>query len=190
MRCAFHSEIESVGTCINCGKSICRDCQTNYNGKSYCKECIGEILSTGGKTRGSYPGIIHEPNWFERHLKWTLFVGTFVIDLAVSIVFLLVLFGLPDSRIVGEMGIVFFILYFVLTSIHVGWYLRKKKRSLFWIIVWFVPVGWIIILCLTNKNAPDYNERAEVDRLATQKQTQESLEQSMKTIKEKFPGRF
>lgn len=187
MRCAFHSEIESVGTCINCRKYICRDCQTNYNGKSYCKECIVEILSTGEKTRG----IIHEQNWFERHLNWTLVLGAFAIYLAeVFIVFLIVLIGISADMPVRLIDIIFVILYLVLTSIHVGWYLRRKKRRLWWILLWFVPVGWIVLLCLTNKNAPDYNEQAEKEKSENQKLMQEDIEQSMKTIREKFPNRF
>jgi hypothetical protein len=190
MRCAYHLEIESVGACVKCGKLICRDCQTIYNGKSYCTQCIEGVLSTSGITHKLNPNIMHEQNWFERHLNWTLVLGALAINFAVVFfVFVLAVIGrhfLTSKEII----IVFLILYLVLTAIHTGWYLRKKKRSLFWILMWFVPFGEIFLLCLTNRSEGKYNEQAENEKTEREMQVKADIEQSMKTIKEKFPNKF
>ena len=32
-----------------------------------------------------------------------------------------------------------------------GWILRKKARSLWWVLILFVPFGWIVFLSLENR---------------------------------------
>jgi hypothetical protein len=39
MSCYFHPEVESVASCIDCGKSLCKACAEQYN-VTICDECI------------------------------------------------------------------------------------------------------------------------------------------------------
>lgn len=45
MNCYVHSDRESVGVCVSCGKFICQECSTEVNGKMYCKACIQNKLN-------------------------------------------------------------------------------------------------------------------------------------------------
>jgi hypothetical protein len=42
-KCAYHSNREAVGACVNCGKLICEECKTLLAGKTYCNTCANEI---------------------------------------------------------------------------------------------------------------------------------------------------
>jgi hypothetical protein len=176
MRCSYHTEIEPDGTCVICGKLICRDCQTLYNEKSYCKDCIKIVLS----------GNVLKENWFERHLNWTLFLSEFGITL---LVFFLAFVGgnLRTGRII--FAIVFWAIYLGLTFLDLGWYLRKKNRNLAWMLMWFVPIGWIIILCLVNKSPDHYNESEEKARREKGKLEQQQLSDEIRQIREQYPNR-
>jgi len=44
MKCYIHNESEAVGTCVNCGKFICTVCNTEINGKNFCKACVSEVF--------------------------------------------------------------------------------------------------------------------------------------------------
>lgn len=43
MNCYVHPERPAVGTCVGCGKFICHECNTEIDGKNYCKRCVGEL---------------------------------------------------------------------------------------------------------------------------------------------------
>ena len=52
LNCYVHSDRESVGACVGCGKFFCQECCTEVNGKVYCKSCIQNKLNEqeeGGK---------------------------------------------------------------------------------------------------------------------------------------------
>ena len=38
--CYIHQDAEAIGTCVECGKFICKDCTTEIKGKNYCKTCL------------------------------------------------------------------------------------------------------------------------------------------------------
>ncbi len=42
--CYIHNDVESVGTCVGCGKFICHNCNTELKGKNYCKNCVSELF--------------------------------------------------------------------------------------------------------------------------------------------------
>ncbi len=44
MNCYKHPENGAVGTCVNCGKFICEECNTEIKGKNYCKSCVSEVF--------------------------------------------------------------------------------------------------------------------------------------------------
>jgi TM2 domain-containing membrane protein YozV len=39
MKCYIHNDVEAVGTCTTCGKSICQDCAQTVDGRLVCKDC-------------------------------------------------------------------------------------------------------------------------------------------------------
>lgn len=45
MNCYIHEQNETIGTCVGCGKFICKDCNTEINGKNYCKSCLTELFN-------------------------------------------------------------------------------------------------------------------------------------------------
>lgn len=42
--CYIHDDVQSVGTCVSCGKFICANCNTELKGKNTCKKCVDELF--------------------------------------------------------------------------------------------------------------------------------------------------
>ncbi len=42
--CYVHDGAVSIGTCVGCGKFICRECNTEVQNKNYCKNCINALM--------------------------------------------------------------------------------------------------------------------------------------------------
>ena len=47
--CYIHQDAEAIGTCVGCGKFICKDCTTEIKGKNYCKTCLDELFDEKNK---------------------------------------------------------------------------------------------------------------------------------------------
>lgn len=45
MKCYVHPDIDAVGTCTNCGKTVCAICATEVNGKIVCKQCVERMAA-------------------------------------------------------------------------------------------------------------------------------------------------
>ncbi len=45
MKCYVHPDIDAVGTCTNCGKTVCSGCALEMNGKLICKSCIERMAT-------------------------------------------------------------------------------------------------------------------------------------------------
>jgi TM2 domain-containing membrane protein YozV len=58
MKCYVHPDIDAVGTCANCGKSVCSNCAVDFNGKVTCKSCIEKMTSSSAS---SYSGTAQAP---------------------------------------------------------------------------------------------------------------------------------
>ena len=96
-----------------------------------------------------------QTNWFEKHLHWTVtlnFAGVYLLLL------LLLNFAPPQDyfsvwmacRV--EMGVVG------------GWMLHQKGKSLLWLISLLIPFPFValaILLCLPNRNTPNFYSTAE-----------------------------
>lgn len=53
MNCYAHPDISAIGTCVNCGKAVCKDCATLVGGKIYCPDCAASgVPLQVGKTNG------------------------------------------------------------------------------------------------------------------------------------------
>jgi len=49
MKCYLHEQAEAIGTCVGCGKFICKECSTEIQGKNYCKKCVDELFAEKNK---------------------------------------------------------------------------------------------------------------------------------------------
>ncbi|MBI4289298.1 MAG: hypothetical protein HY671_12840 [Chloroflexi bacterium] len=95
------------------------------------------------------------PNWFCRHLDWTLVVGWYAI-LAVVVPLILLL---GDTYWV----LVAIVFYFVALAALLAWHLRCKQRSYLFILMW--PLGWIPFVLLSNKKGQAEQEKLQVTLL-------------------------
>jgi hypothetical protein len=186
VKCYFHPEIEAAGVCVNCGKFLCRDCQTVYNQKSHCSNCFEEVLSGGRKSPLNISVQKPDKNWFQRHLNWTLIlggIGIFFVDVLIGI--FLRITGLFRLLTVFRLDFVLGVILFMLFLVHIGWFLRRKNRSLAWVLIIFVPFGWIVLLALANKSE-GYINPEEIDGMAQHEKIQDEIKQ----FREKYPGRY
>lgn len=96
-------------------------------------------------------------NWFQRHLNWTLVLAWTVFNL-----FAVVYVGgdyagfIVDLYRAGGVGVVqlYALFGFVVVAAYLfvcGWVLKRKSRSLWWLLILVVPFGFIVFLCLKNK---------------------------------------
>jgi len=74
-------------------------------------------------------------NWFEQHLNWT----------AVSIGLVWYIAGGIGASWLG------WLIGLVVCLLMYGWVLRQKNRSLSYLLVLFIPFGWIWFLALENR---------------------------------------
>ena len=88
-------------------------------------------------------------NWFQRHLNWTVVltaIGTTAVVFGLSIFFAVTVPNAPD-----ELYFPLFIIPLVVIMPVAGWALKRKNRSLWWLLILFIPFGWIVYLCLENR---------------------------------------
>ena len=122
----------------------------------FCPQC-GQRLT--GFDLEEKPSYVHQPeaplkerSWFERHLNWTMVFGMLGAYLAVFVVDLIIILSDPYVSDVALSVIGLIITLVVLIPVW-GWALRKKNRSLWWLpLGLFVPFGFIVLLCLENRN--------------------------------------
>lgn len=95
-------------------------------------------------------------NWFQRHLNWTIILGgllAYLITFILAFWFGFTFHDLSYETLEGAVAIIGYITTSIVTSLIVGWVLRQKNRSLWWLLMWlFVPFGGIVILCLENRS--------------------------------------
>jgi hypothetical protein len=103
-------------------------------------------------------------NWFQRHLNWTWFFAQLAVGLIAYIVVTIFVSSLfissavlpsEDSLLasVSSMQLIVVVLQLIAMFGVGAWVLRRKKRSLVWLLIFLVPlVGWIIFLCLENRS--------------------------------------
>jgi len=103
-------------------------------------------------------------NWFQRHLNWTWvfaqcavgLIAYFIITIFVSSLFVSSA-ALPSETSLFASVSVIQIIFSALQIASVfgvgAWVLKRKGRSLAWLLIFLVPLaGWIIFLCLENRS--------------------------------------
>ncbi len=106
-------------------------------------------------------------NWFKRHLNWTLGLGILigfilatggsVKALAESVIFLSfsgfvasLLTGLSSGNR-GALDLIFTVIGLAICIPISIWVLKQKHRTSWWVLMVFVPWGFIVLPCLGNR---------------------------------------
>ena len=134
MSCVFHPSRESVGACVKCGRLLCEECKEVRNGRIYCGSCaLGVAEETAAEAAG--PSNL---NWFERHLNWTMI-------LAMAPAGMIVLIGAATGS--EDVAIAIGLMAVLGVFIFWGWALRKKGRSLWWLLLFlFLNIFGLLLL--------------------------------------------
>jgi hypothetical protein len=114
-------------------------------------------------------------NWFQRHLNWSLFLAVFVLPSIIGGIFFIILFsvfysayssmsamGVEDPDIIIEnlfynsmsASVIYLFVWLAVTVfifVAVWWYLGQKARSKWFMLLIFVPFGFIFLLLLENR---------------------------------------
>jgi len=150
--------------CSNCGRGAAEKAK-------FCPQC-GQRLTGDGPEQGGRPlakseVIIRERNWFERHLNWTMvlaWLGTYVVSFFVAS-----LVVLANPYVSEDALLVILVIANVAVVIAVGqWVLRKKNRSLAWLLISWT---WFFLLIENHsfmrdergRTAADYERLIELD---------------------------
>jgi len=99
-------------------------------------------------------------NWFRRHLNWTALFGLLggwaIGCMAAFVVANTMTFLDPyvsEGAIVAPATVTATVVGLAVFAATWGWVLRRKKRSLWWLLLAiFVPLGWIAIFVLENRS--------------------------------------
>jgi hypothetical protein len=154
MKCAYHPEVDAVGACANCGRLVCAECKAVVHGNIYCNPCADKLLA-GVLTTDRPKGL----NWFEKHLNWTAvlsWIALYPIYFIVGFIFALIIYSVDPFISEESVDAFSYLLSFIVVLAWIlptnGWILRRKKRSLWWLLMLFVPIGWIVFLSLENQS--------------------------------------
>jgi len=150
--------------CPNCGKS-------GVESMKFCPHCGQRLTSPNLRdkqrsvTEPKAP--LKETNWFERHLNWTMVLawfGTYAISFVLASLLMLMDPYMPDDAF-------FFIIVIANLAAVIGvgqWVLRKKNRSLAWLLISWT---WFFLLIENHsfmrdeygRTAADYDELIKLD---------------------------
>lgn len=102
-------------------------------------------------------------NWFQRHLNWTWvfaqwavgLTGFFIITLFVSGLFVSGTMLPSEESVFASVSVIqmMVLVLQIIAVFGVGvWVLKRKDRSLGWLLIFLVPFGWIVFLCLESRS--------------------------------------
>lgn len=140
MNCFRHPVRAAVGACVNCGRSLCAECQEVLDGKIYCSSCaVGVVMETAEPS---------DLNWFERHLNWTMILAYFGAGAVIAIP--AAISAATDSAVPLAVTAPIVVLAMFIVW---GWALRKKNRSLLWLALFLILpfFGLLIFFYLENR---------------------------------------
>jgi len=131
--------------CPNCGKA-------EVEGMKFCPQCGQRLTGFDLEEKQRY---VHQPevplkkrNWFERHLNWTMvlaWLSTYPITFIVA--FLVIL---ANPYISDDAFLIILVIANLTVIVAIGrWVLRKKNRSMWWLLI----SPSIFFLFIENKSA-------------------------------------
>lgn len=153
MKCEYHPEVDAVGTCVNCKKAVCRECKVILSGETYCNPCADKLF-----VRIDRLPKLKTTNWFEKHLNWTVTLGVLVANIvffALISILLIMSIELTDEAL----RLLAYVIGLVVLLPVVGWVLRKKNRSPYWLFLLVIPLGLILLLLLENRSGKETPSR-------------------------------
>ena len=99
---------------------------------------------TEPKIGGEAETILNSKNWFQRHLNITLAVGVILCISGFLILYYSYSYVSDSVRAWLAVAAVFWIISIIIQS----WYLYSKDRSLWFLLLKFVPLGFLILFGL------------------------------------------
>ena len=90
-------------------------------------------------------------SWFHRHLNWTYIIAT-PISYVVAFLVVLGLYGANPSLSPDVAEGAVYLVALPVFLVVAGWILREKRRSLWWLLLQFVPFGGLSVFLLENRN--------------------------------------
>ena len=133
--------------CAHCGIQITED-------MDFCPECGQRIMHQNGQTvatpiQAELVGTEHyiHKNWFERHLNWAMVLTWLSMLLVIYLIGIFIALIDPSFTEAAAEGLGY-ILGFILPLPVAVWVLKKKKRSLWWLLISGSP----FFLLITNKS--------------------------------------
>lgn len=157
--CGYENK-DDARYCNLCQNSFVREPAAAYGLPSMAEPSKERVKAAQKPLRSQPKGL----NWFQRHLNWTWFFAQLAVGLiayVVVTVFVSSLFissaALPSEESlfasVSSMQLIVVVLQLIAMFGVGAWVLRRKSRSLVWLLIFLVPlVGWIIFLCLENRS--------------------------------------
>lgn len=150
MTCYIHPEREAEWTCAVCGQSVCPECKVTLQGRVYCNPCAEKM----------YLAALNRPSWFEKHLNWTMAIGFFtwaILTLVGSIILFMLSPEVTEETLGFEAQLLGNFTLFLIQFPIARWVIRKKQRNP-WNILWLLaPVGFVMIILLSNSGKTPQN---------------------------------
>jgi hypothetical protein len=109
MKCAKHTETESIAFCGHCGRALCGECKNEVRGNIYCEDCLAARLGTPGIPPILGPSVGPSPG-VALALGFIPGVGAIYNGQIVKAVVQVLLFGsliALSNRIPGPMDVIF-----------------------------------------------------------------------------------
>jgi hypothetical protein len=103
-------------------------------------------------------------NWFQRHLNWTWMFAQWAVGLITYVLVTVLVTSLlvssstlpSEASLFASISVIQIVVLALQMASEFGvgaWVLKRKNRSLGWLLIFLVPlVGWIIFLCLENRS--------------------------------------
>lgn len=97
--------------------------------------------------------------WINRHLNWTAIIGCLAVIPIIIVAAIIIgsIAAIADTDGESEAPnwiteLVFNLIIFITPLATLGWVLKKKLRSLAWLLIAFIPIfGWVIPIILDNR---------------------------------------
>jgi hypothetical protein len=148
----------------------CQHCGTELNDASkFCDKCGEQTMTISGsegvmqvntssprepqnQTRRFTPNINYRGlNWFQRHLNWTWILVAILGSLVISPIIAIVAYTSVVSNSSALYSVLLPLSLVVMILGISGWVLYRKNRHVLWLIILFIPFGWLFFLLLENR---------------------------------------
>jgi len=142
--------------CPKCGKS-------EVEGMKFCPHCGQRLASPNSEDKQRFitkpEAPLKEMNWFERHLNWTMvlaWLSTYAISFILASLMILI-----DPYMSDDVFFAIIVIANLAVVIGVGqWVLRKKNRSLAWLLISWT---WFFLLIENHSFMRDEHGRTVAD---------------------------